>query len=114
MPGRSASLQEDLSAATSAAAQPPPARPPPRRAATAGGTSPVLFALRRADSDASGGGDGGGGTSLKPRLAPWPAAKALLESLRPGFDRHQVLTLFTVLEALCNHIDGCMTGASGS
>lgn len=105
MPGRSASLQEDLSAATSAAAQPPPARPPPRRAATAGGTSNVLFALRRADSDASGGG-GGGGTSLKPRLAPWPAAKALLESLRPGFDRHQVPTLLTVLEALCNHIDG--------
>ncbi len=104
MPGRSASLQEDLSAATSAAAQPPPARPPPRRAATAGGTSNVLFALRRADSNVSGG--GGGGTSLKPRLAPWPAAKALLESLRPGFDRHQVPTLLTVLEALCNHIDG--------
>jgi len=103
MPGRSASLQEDLSAATSAAAQPPPARPPPRRAATAGGTSNVLFALRRADSNVSGG--GGGGTSLKPRLAPWPAAKALLESLRPGFDRHQV-PLLTVLEALCNHIGG--------
>ena len=31
--------------------------------------------------------DGAGG--LRPRLAPWPAAKALLESLRP-YDHHHV------------------------
>lgn len=95
LPGRSSSVNGEslalLSALPPAAGPASPAKQSRRAASAVSGPSQrVLFALRQdARGDADGREDSGG---LRPRLAPWPAAKALLESLRPlASEGHQAV-----------------------
>ena len=64
---------------------------------------PTLIARAAGGAGEAGEAEDGAG-SLRPRLAPWPAAKALLESLRPH-DHHHVSTTRTA-SALA-HRQGC-------